>query len=261
MKIPNGTADELLIDQDNDIVTITLNRPQYRNALTFSMYQGLAEICRNPPANCRVIVVRGADQSAFAAGTDIRQFRDFKTAEDALDYERNIDVVLDAIETCPVPTIAALSGACTGGGSMIATVCDLRIASDGLKFGFPIARTLGNALSSRSLVRLGSLLGTARTREVIFTSRLMEAREALQIGVISELLDNHELLLQRAGALARELADQAPLTLHATKILQHRLLWGNYEDEDMVLQCYQSEDFRNGLEAFLAKRKPDWQGK
>ena len=251
---------ELRVESEGPVTRVVLNRPDYRNALTFSMYAELAAVCSDPPAGCRAMIITGAGGQAFAAGTDVRQFREFRGAEDYIAYEKEMDRVLGAVETCPVPTIAAMAGACTGGGGMIAAVCDLRIATADLRFGFPIARTLGNTLSSRSLLRLEALMGASRVREMIFTSRLMEAEEARQAGVVSEVLPDHAALMARAGALARQVADQAPLTLRATKTLQNRLLTGDTEDEDMVLLCYQSRDFRHGLEAFLAKRKPDWRG-
>lgn len=252
---------ELLISQQGEIATLTLNRPDFRNALTFAMYRAIADYCASPAEGVRAIILRGAGDRAFAAGTDIRQFRDFHSAEDARNYEQQIDEVLDAIATGPLPTLAAISGACTGGGAMIAASCDIRIGAASLRFGFPIARTLGNTLSARSLARLNSLIGMARSREIIFTSRLMEAAEALQAGVVSEVLDNADALYARAHELAVLLAGQAPLTLRATKILQNRMLQQGIEDDDMLLACYQSEDFKEGLEAFLGKRKPRWSGK
>ena len=143
---------------------------------------------------------------------------------------------------------------------MIAAVCDLRVCDSSLKFGFPIARTLGNTLSARSLARLSVLFGAARVREIIFTSRLIGANEAKQVGIVSEVLDSPSDLFSRAADLARQLTTQAPLTLRATKVLQHRLLKQSVEDHDMLLLCYQSKDFKHGLEAFLDKRKPEWMG-
>ncbi len=251
---------ELLVESAGPVTRVVLNRPEYRNALTFAMYEGLAAACSAPPDGCRAMIITGAGDRAFAAGTDVRQFLGFEEDGDYIAYEQEIDRVLDAIETCPVPTIAAMAGACTGGGGMIAAVCDLRIAAADFRFGFPIARTLGNTLSSRSLARLEALVGAPRVREMIFTSRLIGSEEARQIGLVSEVLDDHAALMERAGALADLVAAQAPLTLRATKTLQHRLLAGNTDDEDMVLMCYRSRDFRRGLEAFLGKRKPDWRG-
>ena len=169
---------------------ITFDRPQARNALTFDMYARLATLCREMPTDgsVRAVVISGAGGKAFAAGTDMTQFRAFKTAQDALDYEANIDAVLEAVERCPVPTIAAVHGACTGGGGSIAAACDIRIASAQLKYGFPIARTLGNCLAAGNLARLSDLIGAGRVRELIFTARLIEADEALRIGLVLSLI-------------------------------------------------------------------------
>lgn len=255
------TNEDLLFEKDGPVGLITFNRPEARNALTFAMYQHLVDICREPEdLGVKVLVLTGAGERAFAAGTDIAQFRSFTTDQHALDYEAQMDEVLGAVETCPLPTIAAIAGACTGGGAAIAAACDLRIATADLKFGFPIARTLGNCLSVANLARLTALLGAGRTREIIFTSRLVFAEEAAAVGLVSEVLEDHQALMKRAGALAELLAEQAPLTLRATKEGLRRLAQSEVEDADLILSCYTSADFREGLEAFLAKRKPNWQG-
>lgn len=254
--------DELLFEREGEIGVITLNRPQARNALTFAMYERLAELCRDPESlGVKALIITGAGDKAFAAGTDIAQFRGFTTEQHALDYEAKIDAVLGAVETCPLPTVAAIAGACTGGGAAIAAACDLRIATADLKFGFPIARTLGNCLSVANLARLAALLGAGRTREIIFTSRLVGAEEALSSGLISEVLADHDSLMARARTLAAQLTEQAPLTLRATKEGLRRLAQPSIDDDDLIVSCYTSEDFREGLEAFLAKRKPNWQGR
>jgi enoyl-CoA hydratase/carnithine racemase len=258
-------SDELLYEVRDGVGFITFNRPQARNALTFAMYEGLAEICETAPGKgeAKALVLSGAGDKAFAAGTDIAQFRAFKTADDALAYEQRIDKVLRAVESCPLPTVAALAGACTGGGAGIAAACDIRIAARDLKFGFPIARTLGNCLSARNLARLSALMGAGRTREIIFTSRLIDAEEALAAGLVTELLDDKIAVEARATELAALLAGQAPLTLRATKEALRRLTAAaaDVDDTDLIVLCYTSADFREGLEAFLGKRKPDWQGR
>ncbi|AXS41409.1 enoyl-CoA hydratase/isomerase family protein [Breoghania sp. L-A4] len=259
-------ADELLYEVRDGIGHVTLNRPQARNALTFAMYEGLAEICRTTPTDgsVKAIIITGAGDKAFAAGTDIAQFRAFKTPQDALDYEQRIDKVMGDIERCPVPTIAAMHGACTGGGAGIAAACDLRLCSGDLKFGFPIARTLGNCLSTSNLMRLVSLVGAGRTRELLFTARLVGAQEASALGLVAEVLDSQEALLARARELAEQMATFAPLTLRATKEALRRLKEAQQlllKDHDLIEMCYMSEDFREGMEAFLAKRKPDWKGR
>ena len=246
------------------ILWVTFNRPQARNALTFEMYKRLAELCRQMPTDgsVRAMVLSGAGGKAFAAGTDMTQFRAFETPQDALNYEQQIDDVLEAVERCPVPTIAAIHGACTGGGGSIAAACDIRIASESLKFGFPIARTLGNCLAAGNLARLSELIGAGRVREIIFTARLIEAQEALQTGLVSELLPDETALLSRASKLADKVGGMAPLTLRATKeALRRNRAALQVDDSDLIVSCYMSDDFRTGMEAFLAKKKPEWKGR
>lgn len=254
-------SDELLFERREEIGVITFNRPQARNALTFGMYESLGALCAEPPTGVRCLVLCGAGGAAFAAGTDIAQFRDFTTADHAIEYEAAMDRVLGAVETCPLPTIAAIAGACTGGGAAIASACDLRIASRDMKFGFPIARTLGNCLSAANIARLNALIGAGRVREMIFLSRLIEADEAWRVGLVTELVQSFEALMTRAYELADRLAGHAPLTLRATKEIQRRIGRVEVEDRDWIVRCYTSEDFKEGLEAFLTKRKPQWKGK
>jgi enoyl-CoA hydratase len=256
---------ELLVDRDDAVMTITLNRPEKYNALTFGMYQGLADTCRGitKAGDVRAIIITGAGQKAFAAGTDIAQFRAFKSPEDGLGYEKNVDVILSAIERCPVPIIAAISGACTGGGAAIAACCDIRIGTRDMRFGFPIARTLGNCLSATSLQRLTGLIGAPRVVELLFTSRLMTAEECKDAALVTEVLDDHAALMTRAKALAAEIAGYAPLTISTTKELMRRIREAapKVDDHDLVAEVYTSADFREGLDAFLAKRKPVWTGR
>jgi enoyl-CoA hydratase/carnithine racemase len=256
---------DLLHERKGDVAWITFNRPEARNALTFAMYEELARICEeaNKDDRLRVIVLRGAGEKAFASGTDINQFRAFKTPQDALDYEARIDRILTALEQCRVPTIAAISGACTGGGAGIAACCDLRIAARNAKFGFPIARTLGNTLSSASLSRVTALIGPARVKDIVFTARLIDAEEAARIGLVSELVDDLPALEKRAEELAKTVAGNAPLTLRSTKEGLRRIqrTLSREEAQDLLLMCYMSEDFREGMDAFLNKRPPQWKGR
>ncbi len=256
-------TDELLFEQVDDIGIITFNRPAARNALTFEMYEVLAGHCErvlDKSLAIRTLIVTGAGDKAFAAGTDISGFRDFRTEADALGYERTMDRVLGLFESLPIPTIAAIRGACTGGGAAIAACCDLRISSDDIKFGFPIARTLGNCLSVGNLSRLVELLGAPRTRDILITSRLIKIDEALSIGLVNESVTDP---MARAMELAEQLRGHAPLTIAASKEGLRRLRQhaANVEGDDLVIQCYTSEDFREGMDAFLAKRKPDWKGR
>jgi len=265
MQDEDGMSDHLNYEVIDGIGWLSFNRPEQRNALTFAMYEGIAETCRSISAegDIKALILQGVGGRAFAAGTDMTEFRGFSKPEDAIAYEENADAVFTAIETCVVPTIAAISGACTGGGGAIAASCDLRICDERLKFGFPIARTLGNCLSIANLARLSSLMGQGRVREMLFTARLIEAAEALQIGLVSEVLPDAEAVTTRAKELAQSLSEHAPLTLRATKeaLRRLRLQGPTADDHDLVTMAYMSADFREGMEAFLAKRKPEWHGK
>lgn len=256
---------ELLVERDGPVATLTLNRPDRRNALTFGMYEGLAEFCTSVKhdQDLRVVIITGAGDKAFGAGTDISLFRDFDGAADGLAYESKMAGVMADIQSCPVPMIAAIAGACTGGAAAIAAACDIRIAANSMAFGFPIARTLGNCLSVASLRLLNGVLGPTLTKEILLTSRLIDAEEALRIGLVSEVLSDAEDAKSRAIELAQEIAGYAPVTLRVTKEMYRRIdaAEPSADDEDLIAICYGSDDFREGLDAFLTKRKPDWKGR
>src|SRR5207248_7275755 len=138
----------------------------------------------------KALILTGAGDKAFASGTDINQFRAFKTPQDAIDYEARNDRVLGVLEQCRVPTIAAITGACTGGGAGIAACCDLRIGTKSTRMGFPIARTLGNCLSMSNVSRVMALIGPARVKDLIFTARLVDADEAARLGLLNEVVED-----------------------------------------------------------------------
>ena len=255
----------LIYTEEGQVARLVFNRPESRNAMTLAMYDGLAETCRRLSADgpVRVLVLSGAGGRAFAAGTDMTEFRSFASAADAHAYEARMEGVFAAIETCAVPVIAAITGACTGGGAAIAAAADLRIADARLKFGFPIARTLGNCLSVATLARVARVMGEAQLREVLMTARLVEAEEAARIGLVSEILPDPQAVAARAEALAATLAGHAPITLRATKLALARLAreGPGADDTDLIAEAYTSADFREGMEAFLAKRPPRWSGR
>ncbi|HPG03115.1 MAG: enoyl-CoA hydratase/isomerase family protein [Rhodoblastus sp.] len=258
-------TENLHVEIHDGVAEVTLNRPRQRNALTLSMYERLLGFCEKAArdSSLRVVLITGAGDKAFAAGTDIAEFHTVKTADDGLAYEAKIERVLSALETLAIPTIAAIAGACTGGGAAIAACCDLRIATRSMKFGFPIARTLGNCLSVANYARLAHLIGPARVKDLFFTARLMEADEAFAVGVVNELVDDHETLMRRAREVAATVAGHAPLTLRATKEALRRIAAAQTlpPDDDLVGLCYASQDFREGIDSFLAKRAPQWKGR
>jgi enoyl-CoA hydratase/carnithine racemase len=199
---------------------------------------------------------------AFVAGTDISQFRAFETEEQALAYEAQGDRLYTALEQVPCPVVAAIAGPCTGAGFGLAGVSDLRVGAPSARMGIPIARTLGNCLSQANYARFASLIGIAKVKEMIFTAKLFSASEALAIGLLNEVVESEEALLPRVEELARTLAGHAPLTLWATKeaLRRYQRHLRPEGGEDIVTRVYLSRDFKEGVEAFLAKRKPDWRG-
>ena len=254
---------EVLVERRGDVVWLTFNRPEARNAMTFAMYARMAEVAQEVDADpaVRALVLTGAG-GAFVSGTDISQFSAFTRESEALEYEERMDRWLTALERVRVPTIAALRGPVVGGGAAIAAACDLRVASPSARFGVPVARTLGNCFSMANLVRLVSLIGVARVKEIVFTARLVDADEALSIGLYHEVTAAEDALVPRVDELARSIASHAPLTLRATKEALRRIRDRMLPEEsaDLILLCYMSRDFREGVRAFMEKRKPVWTG-
>jgi enoyl-CoA hydratase/carnithine racemase len=257
-------TEEIRTERRGKALWIRVDRPAARNALTFAMYDRIATVCRdaNADPSVKAVVLTGSGD-AFVAGTDISQFVDFKEASHALEYERRMDAWLGAIEDVRVPTIAALRGPVVGGGLAIAAACDLRIAAPSARFGVPVARTLGNCFSAANLVRLAALVGLGRVKELVLTARLIDAQEARAIGLASEVVATEEALDGRIDELVEQLASYAPLTLHGTKEMVRRIRARMMPDEasDLVALCYTSADFREGVAAFIGRRKPVWKGR
>ncbi|MBI3054543.1 MAG: enoyl-CoA hydratase/isomerase family protein [Betaproteobacteria bacterium] len=250
-------------ERDGVVGRITFDRPAARNAMTWTMYDELARVCEKIAADSevRVAVLRGAGGKAFVAGTDIGQFRDFKSGEDGVDYERRVAKYLTAVEELPVPTIAVVEGWAIGGGLAIAAACDLRVATPGSRFGVPIARTLGNCLSIANYACLAAELGLARTKRMLLLAEMLATDELFAAGFLAEIIAPAELDA-RVDKLCERLAGNAPITMRVTKESLRRLLHAGLPDgEDLIRQCYGSQDFHIGVESFLEKREPRWTGK
>jgi enoyl-CoA hydratase/carnithine racemase len=248
--------------REGAVAYVTFDRPAARNAMTWTMYQALGAACECISADrqARVAVFRGAGGKAFVAGTDIAQFREFKSGDDGLRYEEVMERHLSAVEQLEIPTLAVIEGWAVGGGLAIATACDLRIATPGSRFGVPIARTLGNCLSVGNIAQIAAAFGLARTKRMLLLAEMLSADEALTAGFLSEIV-LPEKLDARVAEICARLAANAPITMRATKEAIRRLLHaGLPAGEDLIRECYGSRDFRIGVEAFVEKREPRWTG-
>jgi enoyl-CoA hydratase/carnithine racemase len=258
------TGEHVVVERDGPVVTLTFNRPEARNAMTWAMYQRLSEVCEEVDNDdgVRVLVLKGAGGKAFVAGTDISQFLSFESGDDGLRYERDADRLLGRVADVRKPVIAQIEGFAVGGGFGIAAGCDLRIATADARFGAPIARTLGNCLSMRTYARYLDLLGPSRLKELIFTARLLSAEEALAAGFVHEIVPA-ESIAARVRELAAQVASHAPITLRVTKEAIRRLQDARPvpDGSDLIAMTYGSADFREGVRAFVDKRPPRWTGK
>ncbi len=260
------SASPILFETDGPTAVVTFNRPEARNAMTWAMYDGLVEACDRVDASdaVRVLVLRGAGGRAFSSGTDIRQFKDFRTAEDGLAYERRLDAVVDRLERVGAATIAEVHGVATGGGAVLALACDLCVCTPDARFGVPIARTLGNCLSAANIARLLDLVGPARARDLLFSGRLVEAAEAASLGLVARVVAA-ETIAATVGELADAISASAPLTIRATKEAIRRTTARRRLDpadiDDLIAACYASADFKEGVVAFLARRPPRFTGR
>jgi enoyl-CoA hydratase/carnithine racemase len=255
------TTSELITGRDGRVLTVTFNRAYRRNALTWEMYDGLVAAIdegeRDP--EIRVLVLRGSG-GAFAAGTDIEQFRAFTGGADGVRYEARVTQIVNRLESVPLPTVAVVDGACTGAGLVLAAACDLRVATPAAVFGIPVARTLGNCLSANSCSVLSARFGPARLIDMIHRARLVGATEMKAAGFISELCEPAEL-----DAAVRDLLDvllaHAPLTMWATKATLQRLrLAAMPDDDDIISTVFASADFQAGVEAFVTRQRAQWTG-
>src|SRR5246127_2055481 len=255
---------DIIIERKEGITQVKFNRPEVRNALTFEMYEAVYNLCveATETKEIRAIIFAGVDSSAFASGTDISLLQGIKDGKGGIEYEERIERVVGMVERCRVPTIAAIAGACTGGGAALVAACDLRIGAKNMRFGYPMAKTLGNCLSLPNSARLIFLIGPGRFKELLLTARLMGAEEAYATGLISEIVEPLDVRV-RARELAGKIVQNAPMTIWAAKEAVRRLHAHLQSADfiDVIEKSYQSDDFRLGVESFIRKQAPKWSGK
>lgn len=253
-------SDDIVVAQRGPVLSVTFNRPAQRNAMTFGMYEGLVAACDRADGDpqIRVVVLRGAGGQAFVAGTDISQFAEFDGPR-GVEYEHKIDITIRRLLDVQIPVVAAIDGICVGGGLAIAAAADIRIAAPGSKFGFPIARTLGNTLSAQSFALTLRHFGHARTVDMIVTARLFEAEELLGTGFISQVADD---VGAATDTVVGRILAHAPLTMWAAKETLRRLhdQAGAVDVDDVIARVYGSVDFASGAASFTTKSKPEWSG-
>lgn len=253
----------LIVEQDGPVLTVTFNRPDKRNAMTFEMYEGLGNACDQADSedDIRVMVLRGAGGEAFVSGTDITQFREFTDGKDSLAYETRIAEALNRLEDVSVPTVAAVQGYCVGAGLAIAAVCDLRVAAESARFGVPIARTLGNCLSMNTYSLLVHHLGPARTLDIMLRARLLSGADAHAAGFVSELCADGDMD-QTVKGVVGTLLQHAPLSMWATKQAVARLRRAALPNgDDFVERVFGSDDFHKAVAAFGSKQTVNWTGR
>jgi enoyl-CoA hydratase len=260
-EIGNEGSVRLIIEEN--IGLVVFDRPKARNAMTWTMYEQLGEICEllGQESTVRVVCLRGAGREAFVAGTDIEQFKAFKDGQAGVAYEQRIDAGIARLEALPMPTVAVIEGWAVGGGLAIATACDIRIGTPTARLGVPIARTLGNCLSMANLARLVAAFGRPRVQRMLIGAEILTAEEALACGYLAQVVDADAIDAATTN-LCQRLASLAPVTQAVTKEALSRLLLANLPDaQDLILRSYGSEDFREGVNAFSEKRTPNWRGR
>lgn len=255
----------ILINRDKFIVTITLNREEKLNALTKGMWQELGEklteLADDP--DIRVIMITGAGERSFSPGNDIAEFeKERSNKEQARAYGAIMHGTLTALSECPVPTIARIRGICVGGGLEIAACCDIRICSTDSRFGVPINQ-LGLVMAYPEISALEKLVGYSRAAEILFRGHIFDAESAREMGIVNHIANAGEID-RLTNEIAGEIASGAPLVARWHKKFLRRLdnpepLTSDELEEGFA--CYDTEDFRIGTEAFLAKSKPDFVGR
>jgi enoyl-CoA hydratase/carnithine racemase len=252
-------SSNVLWEIEESVGTFTFNRPQARNALTWEMYDALVDACDAADrAGLRVFVLRGAG-GTFAAGTDIRQFREFTSGEDGIAYERRLEAVIDRVASLSAVSVAVVDGPAVGGGCVLALACDMRLCTSRARFGIPVARTLGNCLSAANLARLIDAVGVSRATDLLLTGRMMDAAEAHATGLASRLVPAEEVEDALSGLVA-DLRHRARSTLDATKATLRHLRAHRHVPpaDEIIARCYGSAEFREGVAAFVEGREPRW---
>lgn len=247
----------LKVHRGDGVVAVYFDRPERRNAFTAAMYQAMHHLWDElaTDTSVRAVVLRGVGGKAFAAGNEISDFLE----QDPVPYEESIRAMFLALWSLPQVTIAAIDGVCVGGGLAVASHCDLRIATPHSRFGYPIARTVGNALTSPVVYRCAAVFGESVTREMLLSSRLVSADRAYNIGAVMSVTED---LDAEVSSVVEGLLQASGVTLRTTKeqmlAYAQRLEVTPEGEEEAMYEVYGGADFKEGVRAFLAKEKPNF---
>jgi enoyl-CoA hydratase/carnithine racemase len=257
-------SEPILVSRDGAIATVALNNPQRLNALNKLMWARLGEVMRELSLDegLRCVVVRGAGEKAFAAGADIAEFaRERADSKQAKPYGNLIHETMQSVARCRHPTVALIHGACVGGGLEIAAMCDLRICGQSSRFGIPVNR-LGLTMAYGELIGLLALVGRSVALEILLEGRVFDAGEAYRKGLVNRVVPDDQVE-QEAHATARRISEGAPLVNRWHKQFIERLAVRaaiGPEAWDEGYACFDTQDYREGVGAFLEKRAPRFTG-
>lgn len=253
----------VVYEKDGNVARITFDNPPAHNALSRAMWQRLGDICAEiaDDRSIRVVTFRGAGGKSFVSGNDISGFLSFESGKDGINYEREMDGFISAVESLPQPTVAIIEGWALGGGLGISLACDFRIATPNSKFGYPVGKTLGNCLSIKSYARLVAHVGVAHAKRILLYGEMPTAAEWHALGVVLAVVEKDQIDATAAEVVER-LASMAPLTVQASKEAIRRLTHAAHPAfDDMIEMVYGSEDFRNGVRNFMEKKPQNWLGR
>lgn len=260
-------TNHIISDRPGPVATITLNRPEQRNAISFAMWGELSQLLAGLDADpgVRAVVITGAGEEAFSAGADISDFEEYRSdSSKGRRYNEAVNGLLETLDGMATPTISMIQGFAVGGGCELAIATDLRLAAEGSRFGIPVAR-LGISIGHREMKGLVNLVGKGNAMDILLSGRLVDAKEAKDMGLVNKVLPP-DRLVEATYRLAKDIASLAPLSHRANKETLRQVMAKpslddlTTEEADLPLNQFDTRDYHEGYRAFLEKRRPEFAG-